>query len=95
MTLVCRIVAGLFALGTAGALALFAVGTFGLFGQEPGPLAGVFLIPVGLPWNLLVDGLPEGPRTLATVAAPVLNLVLLGAACHFLSKKRTAQTVAK
>jgi len=39
------VLAGLYIL----ALALFAIGTFGLFGNEPGPLAGVYLLPLGLP----------------------------------------------
>ena len=55
------------------ALFLFLVGTFGWFGSEPGPLAGIFLLPLGLPWNLLADALGfEGP--VPVVAAPLLNV---------------------
>ena len=41
------------------ALALLLIGTFGLFGQERDPSAGVFLMPLGLPWVLWLDGFPE------------------------------------
>ncbi|SIS87261.1 hypothetical protein SAMN05421759_1053 [Roseivivax lentus] len=37
----------------AVASTLLLVGTFGLFGQERDPLAGVFLMPLGLPWTVL------------------------------------------
>ena len=40
------------------ALGLFSVGTLGLLGSKRDPLFGVFLMPLGLPWNLLLDGLP-------------------------------------
>jgi hypothetical protein len=40
-----------FALLYVLALGLFVVGTFGLFGSPSGPLADVFLMPLGLPWN--------------------------------------------
>ena len=40
------------------ALFLFVVGSFGLFGSDSGPLAGVFLVPLGLPWNGFVDLFP-------------------------------------
>ena len=58
------------------ALALLAIGTFGLFGQEQDPLSGVFLLPLGLPWNWLADkaGL-EGPAVL--IAAPAINAAIL------------------
>jgi hypothetical protein len=51
---------GLFVILYAAASLLFLIGTFGWFGQDADPLAGVFLMPLGLPWNLLADrlGLP-------------------------------------
>ena len=41
---------------------LLLIGTFGLFGQEKDPLSAVFLIPLGLPWFIWVDGFPESLR---------------------------------
>lgn len=60
----------------AFALFLLAVGTYGWFGQEQDPLSGVFLLPLGLPWNLLADaeGL-DGPLT--AILAPAINAALL------------------
>lgn len=59
------------------ALVLLAVGTFGLFGQERDPLSGVFLVPLGLPWNLALDWASEAARPWLAAAAPLLNLGLL------------------
>jgi hypothetical protein len=70
------------------ALATFVVGTFGLFGEETDPLAGVFLIPLGLPWNRLVDVFPEPIWSWLAAAAPFLNLVLVWLLCRWLSRRR-------
>lgn len=64
------------------ALALFAVGSFGLFGSPQGPLAGVFLVPLGLPWNLMLDGASEDARPWLAALAPVVNLLVLLALCR-------------
>lgn len=58
------------------ALLLFLVGTFGWFGQDKDPLSGVFLMPLGLPWNLIADrvGLPGLPSALL---APAINAAIL------------------
>ena len=58
------------------ALILLTIGTFGWFGQEQDPLSAVFLIPLGLPWNILADraGL-SGP--LAGILAPLINAGVL------------------
>ena len=69
------------------ALALLLIGTFGLFGQERDPLSGVFLLPLGLPWNLLVDLAPEPAWPWLAAAAPLLNLVILMAVCRGLRRK--------
>ncbi|WP_324828269.1 hypothetical protein [Qipengyuania zhejiangensis] len=58
------------------ALLLLAIGTFGWFGQEPDPLSGVFLVPLGLPWNLLGDRLGLAGPALA-ILAPAINAGLL------------------
>lgn len=79
--MVCR---GLFWGGLSlylGALALFAVGTFGLRGAPRDPLSGIFLIPLGLPWTHLVDLFPEPLWPWVVVAAPALNLLMLRLVC--------------
>lgn len=89
MTL-CRAVFWIFALLYFLALALFLVGTFGLFGQEKDPLSGVFLIPLGLPWNHLLDFLPDIILAWAVAAAPIVNLILLRVICAMLTQSGRA-----
>lgn len=64
---------------TLYALALFllAVGTFGWFGQEQDPLSGVFLLPLGLPWNLLVDRVFGISGILVPIITPAINTGIL------------------
>ena len=67
------------------AFLLFLIGTFGWFGQAKDPLSGVFLMPLGLPWNLLLDkvgapGLPTG------LLSPAINLGIL----YWLSRRWAA-----
>ncbi|WP_435202973.1 hypothetical protein [Qipengyuania sp. 902] len=66
----------IFTLLYALALLLLAIGTFGWFGQERDPLSGVFLVPLGLPWNWLGDkaGL-TGP--VLAMLAPAINAAIL------------------
>ena len=60
------------------AFLVFLIGTFGLFGSDQGPLAGVFLVPLGLPWNLWIDRLfPEPAWPWAAALAPALNLAAI------------------
>lgn len=84
MSRVCRIGLWAFAALYAVALALLVVGTFGLFGQERDPLSGVFLIPLGLPWNRLVDLFPEAFWPWLAAGTPLLNLLLLAWLCRWL-----------
>lgn len=71
-----KIVFYIFAALYAIAAILLAIGTFGLFGQESDPLSGVFLLPLGLPWNILADKLGlEGAAVM--VLAPAINLAIL------------------
>lgn len=63
---------GLYAL----AFLLFLIGTFGWFGQEKDPLSGVFLMPLGLPWNMLADRL-GAPGLLTGLLAPAINAGIL------------------
>lgn len=65
----------------AGALLVFLIGTFGWFGQDRDPLSGVFLLPLGLPWNQFLDFLGESVRPWAAAAAPILNVVILEFLC--------------
>ena len=65
------------------ALALLLIGTFGLFGQERDPLAGVFLLPLGLPWVVWLDGLPDRILPWLAALAPLLNLSILTLLCRF------------
>lgn len=76
----------IFAFLYAAAFVLFLIGTYGWFGQEPGPLAGIFLIPLGLPWNLLGDRLGLGGPALG-VLAPAINLGILIALARRFGRK--------
>ena len=62
-----------------GALGLLVVGAFGLFGQERDPLAGVFLMPLGLPWTLLIVDMPPAEARWVAMTAPLANLLLVAA----------------
>jgi len=64
------------------ALGILLIGTFGLFGQERDPLSGVFLVPLGLPWNQLVDLFPEKVWPWLAAASPALNLFMLAVLCR-------------
>lgn len=58
------------------ALFLFLVGTYGWFGQERDALSGIFLIPLGLPWNL-VAGRTALNSVWVGLLAPLLNGAIL------------------
>lgn len=68
------------------ALALLLIGTFGLFGQERDPLSGIFLLPLGLPWNLFVDLAPEPAWPWLAAASPLVNLLILVGLCRALRR---------
>ena len=70
------------------ALALLLIGTFGLFGQERDPLSGVFLIPLGLPWVSLLDGVSDGLKPWLLALAPAFNLFILMVLCRAFSRKK-------
>jgi hypothetical protein len=92
MNATCRWSVRIFTVLYAAALALLAIGTFGLFGNEPGPLAGVFLIPLGLPWNRLIDFLPEsGWYPWLAAAVPLVNLAIIWGVCRASARRRTAE----
>jgi hypothetical protein len=73
------------------AFALYLVGTLGLFGSPQGPLAGVFPVPLGLPWNLLIDRLfPEPLWPWMAALAPFVNLSLIWLICRLIHRKEPA-----
>ena len=90
MSRACRFVTVAFAVLTACALGLFAIGTLGLFGAERDPLSAVFLLPLGLPWNLFIDSSPDALRPWLAATAPLLNLLTLWACCRALHRRRSA-----
>lgn len=79
----CRWFLAIFAVLYLLALALLAIGSFGLFGSERDPLSGVFLVLLGMPWALLLGGLPEPLLPWSTALAPGINLLLIGALCRW------------
>ncbi|SIS87382.1 hypothetical protein SAMN05421759_10512 [Roseivivax lentus] len=82
---ICRWVLRTFIILYVIAIFILLVGTFGWFGQERDPLSGIFLLPLGLPWNLFLDGLGDSLRPWAAAAAPLLNIVILRFLCVRLS----------
>ena len=70
------------------ALALLVIGTFGLFGNEADPLAGVFLMPLGLPWNLMLDAFPARLWPWLAAAMPALNILILWLICRLIGSAR-------
>lgn len=89
MAKICKILTWAFGLLYLAALAGLAIGTFGLFGQAPDPMAGVFLIPLGLPWNRFIDGFPEHLWPLLAALAPAVNLALLILICRAFRNRKT------
>jgi hypothetical protein len=80
-----------FAILYALALGLFIVGTFGLFGSPSGPLAGIFLMPIGLPWNHMIDVFPEPLWPPLAALTPALNLAILVLICRYAASRRAAR----
>lgn len=78
----CRGVLSGFVVLYALALLLFLVGTFGLFGSPQGPLAGVFVVILGLPWTTVLDAVPGFLRPWAAALAPALNAGILAVVCR-------------
>jgi len=66
----------IFVLLYVAAILLLLIGTFGWFGQEKDPLSGVFLMPLGLPWNFVADRLGL-PGLVSAVLAPAVNAAIL------------------
>lgn len=87
----CSLVVIGFAILYALALGLFIVGTFGLFGSPSGPLAGIFLMPIGLPWNQMLDIFPEPLWPPLAALTPALNLAILVLICRWAASRRAAR----
>ena len=85
----CRWFLGVYGLIYLVALLLFVIGTYGLFGSPRGPLAGVFLIPLGLPWNLWLDPFGDALRPWLSALSPAVTLAILFAACRLFGAPRT------
>ncbi|SHF93090.1 hypothetical protein SAMN05444339_1237 [Loktanella atrilutea] len=85
--LTCRWLLRLLAMVFVLALILFAIGRLGLFGAHRDPLSAVFLIPLGLPWVLLSDRLPDPLWPIAAALAPLLNLALLARLCPWTARR--------
>jgi len=84
----CRVVFGVLVLAYLFALAVFAVGTFGWFGADEDPLAGAYLIILGVPWVLVPFDVVVGEAALPLVAilAPLVNLAIVWAVCRRLAR---------
>lgn len=87
MTL-CRLLVAAMVVLWAFALFVLAVGTFGWFGQERDPLSGIFLIVLGQPWVMAIDGLSAPLRPWAAALAPLINIALAAAICRALGRHR-------
>jgi len=74
-----------FGLAYALALFLYLTGTYGWFGQQTDPLSGIFLIPLGLPWNF-IDA-PETILPMLGIGAPLINFLLILLLCRVLGSR--------
>ncbi len=70
------------------AAAIFVTGTLGLFGQSKDPISGIFLLPLGLPWNLTSQFFAESLDQWIVIFAPLINLLILWQSVK-LTKKKT------
>ncbi len=85
--MLCKIAIWVFLLLWIGAAFIFATGTFGWFEQPQDPLSGVFLLPLGFPWILAIELVPETAKPMFAVVAPLLNLAILAVFCRKMSGK--------
>jgi hypothetical protein len=83
----CQIVLVAFGLAYIAALAVGLVGTFGWFGQERDPLGWLFILPLGLPWVLMLDGADDVAGPWLASLAPLLNLAILALFCRYLKER--------
>ena len=71
------------------ALGVFVVGQIGFSGSVKDPFAGVYLIPLGLPWVYVFDfnSLSDNAANWLRVLSPVLNYFFITATCGFLRRR--------
>jgi hypothetical protein len=79
----CRMVVRAFGLLYLVALAFTGISATGWFDFAPAPLAGVFLVVIGLPWTLAAAWFPDPLQPLVAAAAPLVTLILLWSYCHW------------
>lgn len=80
--MLCKTMIWIFIVLWTGATFIFATGTFGWFGQPRDPLSGVFLLPLGLPWILAIDLIPENTKSVFGILAPGANLAIILVLCR-------------
>lgn len=83
-SVICKVASALLILAYLFALALYLASTFGLFGAQRDPLSGIFLVPLGLPWNHFADLFPQPLWPWLGALAPVINIALLLGLCRAL-----------
>ena len=72
-----RAVLAVFLLVYLFALAVFVVGEYGLFGMPKDPLAGILILPLGLPWILFFDPESNGLGVVEAALCPLVNFAIL------------------
>jgi len=82
----CRIILWILVLLYIGALSLLIVGTYGLFGVDKDPLSGIFLVPMGMPWIMASDYIPESLKFWFGAGAPFINLLIIRWLCFRFGK---------
>lgn len=68
------------------AIVIWAIGTFGWFGADKDPVAGAFLIILGLPWARWVDRLPESLWPIGGILAPAINASIISVICRIIRR---------
>lgn len=83
-----RMVVRAYGLLYLAALAYTGISTLNWFDFAPRPLAGVFLVVIGLPWTLAAAWFPDPLQPLVAALAPGVTLVLLWSYCHWPRRRR-------
>jgi hypothetical protein len=86
MSTICRVIVAVFGITYVIALGLLLVGTLGLFGSPSGPLAGIFLIPLGIPWIFMLESVSDTLKPWLAALTPGLNLAVLWFICRLLNR---------
>lgn len=79
----CRMTVRAFGLLYLAALAFTGISALGWFDFAPRPLAGVFVVVMGLPWTVAATWFPDHLQPLVAALAPLVTLVLLWSWCHW------------